>query len=116
MSLITVYQWEFLIAHNRIHGGRYPCNVSSELTNPFGLPSWKLIDMGPVEEIVAVPERETVFRVMMAPFRLWITKKRPRDTLLHHRIRVRHHVEKVEVVREHPGLTQNRRPQSSQDC
>ena len=59
--------------------------------------------MGTVEEIVAVPERETVSRVMIAPFRLWINKKRPQDTLLHERIRVRHHVQNVGVVPRAPG-------------
>ena len=47
-----------------------PSHVNSELINPLDLPFWKLIDMGPVKEIVAVPEWETVSRVMTAPCRL----------------------------------------------
>ena len=61
-----------MIAHFRTHNDRFSCRVTSKLTNQLDWPSWNgtPTDVAPVAEVVAVPERDTVSRVMTAPARL----------------------------------------------
>ena len=62
------HQRKVLLAHFQIHNDRFPCRVSksspNNLTGPLGTPT-----NAPVEEVIAVPERETVSQVMAAPGR-----------------------------------------------
>ena len=59
-----------MIAHTRIPNDRFPFHKTSSHSNQLDWPSWKHTNTAPVEQVVAVSEQETAFRVMTASDRL----------------------------------------------
>ena len=56
-----------MIENSQIHNDRLSCRVTSKHNNLFDWPSWKHANAALVEEVLAVPERDTVLQVMTAP-------------------------------------------------
>ena len=64
------HQRNCMIAHLHKHHNKCPCRVINKLTNKLDWSSWTHTNEAPVEEVLVVPERETVLQVMTAPARL----------------------------------------------
>ena len=64
------HERNFMIAHFQIHNDRSPYRVTRKHTKQLDWSPWKHTNAAHLEEVLAVPERDTVLQVMTAPAKL----------------------------------------------
>ena len=66
------HQWKFMITHFQIHNDRSSSCVTNKHTKQLGWLAWNHTNAVPVEEVFAVPERDTVSQVITASEKNWM--------------------------------------------
>ena len=64
------HQWNFIIEHFQIRNNRSSSCVINKHTKQLGWNAWNHTNAAPVEEVLAMPERDTVSQVITASEKL----------------------------------------------